>query len=87
VSTVDVRSNLSHRQPAGGSITAENVNIVADEANGTGSGAIAVFAFALELDANQISPFFMRTFFHRRVDKMRPAETLLIRRSFGAIDT
>jgi hypothetical protein len=30
VSTVDVRSDLSHRQRAGGSVTTENVNIVAE---------------------------------------------------------
>jgi hypothetical protein len=40
VSTVDVRSDLSHRQRAGGSVTTENVNIVADQADGAGSGAM-----------------------------------------------
>jgi len=52
VSTVDVRSDLSNRQLASGSVTTENVNIVADEADGAGSGAIAVSAFALEFGAN-----------------------------------
>jgi len=52
VSTVDVRSDLSNRQVASGSVTTENVNIVADEADGAGSGAIAVSAFALEFGAN-----------------------------------
>jgi hypothetical protein len=52
MSTVDVRSDLSHRQRAGGSVTTENVNIVADETDGARSGAIAVSAFALEFGAN-----------------------------------
>jgi len=64
MSTVDVRGDFSHRQRAGGSVTAENVDIVADEADRTGSGAVAVSAFALELGSNQISPFFARAFLH-----------------------
>ena len=52
VSVVDVRSDLSHRQPVCGSITTKRVNIVADEADRAGTGAIAVTAFPFELDAN-----------------------------------
>jgi len=52
VSTVDVRSDLSYRQRVSRSVTTENVDIVADEANGAGSGALAVSALALELGAN-----------------------------------
>jgi len=52
VSTGDVRSDLSHRQGAGGNVITENVNIVAYEADGAGSGAMAVSAFALEFGAN-----------------------------------
>jgi hypothetical protein len=53
VSTVYVRSDLSQRQRAGGSVTTtENVNIVADEADRAGSAAMAVSAFALEFNAN-----------------------------------
>ena len=52
VNSVDVRSDLSHGQRAGGSLTTGNFNIVADEADGTGSGAMAVFPSALEFDAN-----------------------------------
>ena len=52
MSTVDVRSDLSHRQRAGGSVTTEDVNIVADETDGARSGALAVSAFALEFGAN-----------------------------------
>ena len=37
MSTVDVRGDFSHRQRAGGSVTAENVDIVADEADGSRS--------------------------------------------------
>jgi len=52
VSIVDVRSDFPHRQRGGGSVTTENGDIVADEADGAGSGAMAVSAFALELGAN-----------------------------------
>jgi hypothetical protein len=52
VSTVDVRGNLSNRQLAGGNVTAENVNIVADEANRAGSAAVTASTFALEFNAN-----------------------------------
>ena len=52
MSTVDVRSDLSHRQRVAGSVTAENIDIVADEANRAGSRAMAVSAFALEFGAN-----------------------------------
>ena len=52
VSTVDVRGDLSNRQFAGGNVTTENVNIVADEANRAGSAAVTVSTFALEFDAN-----------------------------------
>ena len=47
-----MRGDLSNRQLARGNVTTENVNIVADEANGAGSGAMAVSAFALEFNAN-----------------------------------
>jgi len=52
VSTGDVRSDLSHRQRAGGSITTKNVNIVINETDGADSRAVPVFAFALEFGAN-----------------------------------
>ena len=52
MSTVDVRSDLSHSQRPGGKVTAENVNVVIDEADGAGSGAMAVSAFALKFGAN-----------------------------------
>ena len=52
VSIVDVRSNLSHRQRAGGSVTTENVNIVTDKADGAGSRTVAVSAFALKFGVN-----------------------------------
>jgi hypothetical protein len=42
---------------------------------------MAVFAFALELNANQISPFFVRSLFYRHVNKTRQAaENELTRR-------
>jgi hypothetical protein len=74
VSTVDVRSDLSDSQRVGGKVTTENVNVVTDEADGAGSGAMAVSAFALEFGANQISPFFVRTFFYRHLNKRPAAE-------------
>jgi hypothetical protein len=82
-----VRSDLSHGQRAGGSITTENVNIVADEADGAGSGAMAVSAFALEFGANEISPFFVRAFFHRRenIVLVRP-ESVLSKETFHPRD-
>ena len=52
VSTVYVRSDLSQRQRAGGSVTTENLNIVADEADRAGTAAMAFSAFALEFNAN-----------------------------------
>jgi len=52
VSTADVRSDLSGRQSAGRNVSTENVNIVADEADGASSGALPVSAFALEFGAN-----------------------------------
>jgi hypothetical protein len=52
VSTVDVRGDLSNRQLAGGNVTTENVNIVANEANRAGSAAVTVSSFTLEFDAN-----------------------------------
>ena len=52
VSTDDVRSDLAHRQRVGGCVTTENVDIVADEADGAGSEALAVSALVLELGAN-----------------------------------
>ena len=50
--TADVRSDLSHGQRASGSVATENVNIVADEADRAGSGALPVSAFALEFGPN-----------------------------------
>ena len=47
-----MRSDPSHCQLAGGDVTTETVNIIADEADRAGSGAIAISAFALEFDAN-----------------------------------
>ena len=47
-----MRSDLSHRQRVAGSVTAENIDIVADEANRAGSRAMAVSAFALKFGAN-----------------------------------
>jgi hypothetical protein len=52
MSTGHVRSDLSHRQRAGGSLTTKNVNIVTDETNRADSDAMAVPAFALEFGAN-----------------------------------
>ena len=52
VSTVDMRSYLSHCQHAGGKVTTEILNIVGDEAGRAGSGAMAISASALEFDAN-----------------------------------
>lgn len=52
MSIVDVRSDPSYRQRAGGSVTTEIVNIETDEADGAGSRTIAVFAVALEFGAN-----------------------------------
>ena len=52
VSIVDVRSDLSQRQRAGGSVTTENVDIVTDEADGAGSRTVAVSAFALKFGVN-----------------------------------
>jgi hypothetical protein len=52
VSTIDVRSDLSYRQNAGGMVNAENLDIVADEADGASGGAVAISASALELRAN-----------------------------------
>ena len=47
-----MRRDLSHSQRAGGRVTTENVNVVTDEADRAGSGAMAVSAFALEFGAN-----------------------------------
>ena len=47
-----MRSDLSNRQRAGGSVATENVDIVADETDGARSGAMAVSAFALKFGAN-----------------------------------
>ena len=47
-----MRSDLSYSQRLGGKVTAENVNVVIDEADGAGSGAMAVSAFALKFGAN-----------------------------------
>ena len=55
-----MRSDLFHGQRAGRSVTAENVDIVANQADGADSGVIPASAFALELGENQISPFFVR---------------------------
>jgi len=52
MSTVDVRSDLSHRQRVGGSVTTENVNIAADETDGTRSAAMAISALALKFGVN-----------------------------------
>lgn len=65
MNVVDVRSDFCNRQHASGKVTAKNVNIIADEADGAGSGALAISPFALEFGANQTSPWFLRTFFHR----------------------
>jgi hypothetical protein len=50
--TVDVRSDLSHRQRASGGVAAENFNIVADKAYRARSGAIPISAYALKIGAN-----------------------------------
>jgi len=47
-----VRSDFSHRQRAGGSVATQNFDIVADETNRAGSGAMAISASALEFDAD-----------------------------------
>ena len=47
-----MRSRLPYRQRAGGKLTTENVNVVADEADGASSAAMTVSAFALEFSAN-----------------------------------
>ena len=47
-----MRSDLSHRQRKGGSVTTENVDIITDKADGAGSGAVAVSAFALKFGTN-----------------------------------
>ena len=52
VSTLDVRSDPFHRQRAGRPVTAENVDIVANEADRADSGIISASAFALELGEN-----------------------------------
>lgn len=52
VSTLDVRSDLFHRQCVGRRVTAENVDIVANEADGADSGVISASAFALEFGEN-----------------------------------
>ena len=52
VNGVEVRSDFSHRQRAGGSVATQNVNIVADETNRADSGAMAISAAALEFDAD-----------------------------------
>ena len=52
MSTGDVRSDLSDRQRLGGSVTTENVNIVAEETDGAGSAAMAISAFALKFGVN-----------------------------------
>ena len=70
VSDGDVRSDLSHRRRAGGSVTTENVDIVADETDGAGSAAIAISALALKFGMNQISPFLAGTFSYRHVNKI-----------------
>jgi hypothetical protein len=64
-----VRSDLSHRQRAGGSITTKNVNIVTNETDRADSDAMAVSAFALEFGANQTSALFVRTSSYRHVNK------------------
>ena len=52
VSTLDVRSDLFHRQRADRLVTTENVDIIANEADGADSGIISASAFALEFGEN-----------------------------------
>jgi hypothetical protein len=52
VSTLDVRSDLFHRQRADRPVTAENVDIVVNEADGADSGIISASAFAFEFGEN-----------------------------------
>ena len=77
MSTVDVRSDFSHRQRARGNITTESLDIVANKTDGTDSGTMAVSAFAFEFDTNQLSPFLVRTFFYRHVNVLRPSTMTL----------
>lgn len=60
MSTLDVRGDLFHRQRADRRVTAENVDIVANEADGADSGIISASAFALEFGENQVSPVLVR---------------------------
>ena len=52
VNGVEVRSDFSHRQRAGGSVATQNFDIVADKTDRAGSGAMAISASALEFDAD-----------------------------------
>ena len=52
VGTLDVRSDLFHRPRAGRSVSAENVDIVGNEADGTDSRVIPVSTFAPEFGEN-----------------------------------
>jgi hypothetical protein len=52
VSMANMGRDLPDRQRAGGFVTADNIDIVTDKADGTDSGAMAVVAFTPEFDAN-----------------------------------
>jgi len=60
VGTLDMRSDLFHGPRAGRSVSAENVDIITNQTDGADSGAIPAPASALDLNQNQISPFFVR---------------------------
>ena len=52
VGTVDVRNDLFHGPRAGRSVSPENVDIIANEADGAGSGIVPAPASALDFNEN-----------------------------------
>lgn len=52
VGAFHMRNDLFHRQRAGRSVTAANVDVVANQANGADGGVIPASAFALDCGEN-----------------------------------
>ena len=66
----DVRCNFLRSEDTSGSIAAENIDIIADEADGAGGGVIPASAFAA-FGANSFTPFFMRKLLHNGNDALK----------------
>jgi hypothetical protein len=66
----DVRCNFLRSEDTNRSIAAENIDIIADEADGAGGGVIPASAFAA-FGANSFTPFFMRKLLHNGNDALK----------------